>query len=129
MTSPNYDDEYQCIEFPKIDIGETSKLPCMGVTLARQEQSMEVTDSQGRSFHFAMDPETGKSRFEWITKNGIDLIYLDYHRGLLCAIKDAAGHHYTIQRDHNNRIAKILRHAPGERPYKSEDTGMIKATG
>ncbi len=113
-----YDDEYQSIEFPKIGIGETSKMPSMGVTLARQEQSMEVTDSQGRTFHFAMDPDTGKSTLEWITKNGIDLIYLEYDRGLLSGIKDAAGNHYPIQRDYENRISDIYRHVPGEKPAR-----------
>jgi hypothetical protein len=31
---------------------------------------------RGRTFHFAFDPESGDSRLEWITQNGLDLIYL-----------------------------------------------------
>jgi hypothetical protein len=56
------------------------------------DQQVEVIDRGGRTFHFAIDPESGDSRLEWITRNGIDLIYLEYENETLCALKDAAGY-------------------------------------
>jgi YD repeat-containing protein len=74
------------------------------------DQEVEVTDRGGRTFHFAIDPESGDSRLEWITRNGIDLIYLQYENDNLCAIKDAAGYTYRFIRDHHNRVIGIDRH-------------------
>jgi YD repeat-containing protein len=86
-----------------------------GKEVAVHDQEVEVTDRGGRTFHFAIDPESGDSRLEWITQNNIDLIYLQYENDNLCAIKDAAGYTYRFIRDHHNRVIAIDRHIPQEK--------------
>ena len=106
-----YDEECLCHIFI-LDAKGTGT--SFGKEVVVHDQQVEVTDRGGRTFHFAIDPESGDSRLEWITRNGIDLIYLQYENETLCALKDAAGYTYRFIRDHHNRVVAVERQIPGE---------------
>jgi YD repeat-containing protein len=107
-----YDDEQLCHIFTLDAKGSGT---AFDNRVAVQEDQIEVKERRGRTFHFAFDPDSGDSRLEWITQNGLDLIYLEYENDHLCAIKDAAGYTYRFIRDHHNRVIAIDRHIPGEK--------------
>jgi YD repeat-containing protein len=107
-----YDDEQLCHIFT-LDAKGTGI--AFDNRVAVQDDQIEVKERTGRTLHFAFDPESGDSRLEWITRNGLDLIYLEYENETLCALKDAAGYTYRFVRDQHQCIIAIDRHIPQEK--------------